>query len=157
MRFPSPEQVRIHWTMLDCLFDEVYLGQHDDTLHGPEMLEELIRYFACHDPRFNAVGLSWNRKGFIQYRMGDDYQDYYAAEAAIAVFLGLGIKSNAHATYLSLPTIYKRFDNILEARIWIRWRVQRMYGFDNKARDLWTGYPRNFPQITHQNNELLAI
>jgi hypothetical protein len=146
------QQIRFRWTMVDCLFDEVYLGRHDDTLHGPEMLEELFRYFACHDRRFKAVGLGWDRRGFMYY-------GHYIGEAAIAAFLGLGLTKGTpeRASQAALQIIYKPFADILEARVWLRWHVQKMYGYSSKPHDLWIGYPRNFPQITNETNELLSI
>lgn len=157
-----------HWDMVDCLFDEVYLGKHDDKLHGPEMIEELFRYFASHDPRFNAVGFSWNQRGFYQYTDADGIT--YGAEGAIAAFLGLERKGECHlpnkqgemiparmrAAQSAVNLIWRRFEDATMARVWLRWHVQKMHGYDNKQRDLWKGYPRDFPAIPQQNNELLS-
>lgn len=151
MNTPTP-LTRQHWDMVDCLFDEIFLGKHEDTLHGPEMLEELFRYFASHDPRFHRAGLTWNPKGCVEYT--DEHGQLYQAEGAIAAFLGLELKVGKEASYYSLRTIYKPFKDLIEARTWLRWHVQKMHGYDNKQRDLWTGYPRDFPNICNGINEL---
>lgn len=146
-----------HWDMVDCLFDEIYLGKHDDTLHSREPIEELFRYFASHDPRFHAVGLRWNIKGYLEYT--DPEGRTYRAEGAIAVFLGLGTKTvrgSVEASHLAINLIYKRFDTKVDARVWLRWHVQKLHGYDNKQRDLWKDYPRDFPSIASKNNELLS-
>lgn len=134
--------------MVDCLFDEVYLGQHEDTLHDKEVLEELFRYFASHDPRFNKVGLSWNPKGYVQYE--DGHGGLWVAETAIAVFLGLALNARGYPTVGSIDFIYRKFGNLVEARVWLRWHVQKMFGFTRKERDMWTDYPRVFPTITNE-------
>ena len=140
--------VRSHWGMVDCLFDEIFLDKHEDTLHEKEVLEELFRYFASHDPRFHAAGLCWNQRGYVEYRAGGTC---YKAEGAIAAFLGLPVNRFGDATGNALNVIYRQFASLLEARIWLRWHVQKMYGFDRKERDLWTGYPREFPVVTEEN------
>lgn len=142
--------IRAHWAMLDCLFDEIFLGQHSDTLHEKEMLEELFRYFASHDPRFNAVGLVWNAKGYVEYRG-------YRAEGAIAAFLGLPTTARGDATHVAIKAIYKVFTSLLDFRIWLRWHVQKMYGYDRMDRDLWADYPRDFPDITSEISDLEKI
>lgn len=144
-----------HWDMVDCLLDEIYLGQHDDKLHGPEMIEEMFRYFASHDARFNAVGFRWNQRGFMAYANGK-YE--WRGEAAIAAFLGLsmtempssyrGIGPNPQrATSEALRLIYKRFTDQVQAREWMRWHVQKLHGYTCKAVDMWLNYPRRFPVI----------
>lgn len=153
-----------HWDMVDCLFDEVYLGKHDDRLHGHELIEELFRYFASHDERFHAAGFSWNLQGYYQYV--DEEGLTYMAEGAIAAFLGLERKGEAflpnhqgvlistrvRAAQSAINLIWKRFEDSTQARVWLRWHVQKMHGYDNKQRDLWKEYPREFPQIPNQNN-----
>lgn len=142
----TPE-IRTHWAMLECLNDETYLGLHGDTLHDKEMIEELFRYFASHDPRFNAVGLTWNPKGYVEYRG-------HRAEGAMAAFLGLPLTARGDAAHQALNILYKSFDSKLDFRVWLRWHVQKLHGYTNKTRDLWTDYPRVFPQITNETNHL---
>ncbi|QBJ04455.1 hypothetical protein HOV23_gp118 [Pseudomonas phage Lana] len=146
----ATSEIRAHWAMVECLFDEIYLGQHGDTLHEREMIEELFRYFAGHDPRFHAAGLRWNPKGYIEYRG-------CKAEGAIALFLGLPTTPRGDATHQAVNTLYKTFETTLDFRVWLRWHVQKMYGFTDKRRDLWTDYPRVFPSIVNETNHLEKV
>jgi len=139
--------IRDHWGMVDCLFDEVYLGRHGDTLHSHEMLEELFRYFASHDPRFHKAGLHWNHRGFVEY-------GGFKAEGAIAAFLGLPLTSRGDASFAALAKIYRHFRDKEEARTWIRWEAQKLYGYTRKDQELWKDYPRDFPEIVNHINEL---
>lgn len=147
--------IRSHWEMVECLFDEIYLGKHDDTLHSHEMLEELFRYFASHDPRFHEAGLMWNLRGYIEYIDGSGNR--FLAEAAIAAFLGLELKTSRGvpaANHAALRMIYRPFKDLLDGREWVRWHVQKMHGYSCKQRELWRGYPRDFPRISNQNKQL---
>lgn len=141
-----------HWDMIDCLMDEIFLGKHDDILHGPEMLYELFRYFVSHDERFHAAGFRRNEKGHMEYT--DREGNVFLAEGAIAAFLGLKTKRKGEASYYCLPLIYRPFSDMVEARAWLRWHVQALHGFKIYKRDLWREYPRNFPDISNYTNEL---
>lgn len=166
----SVSLLRSHWEMTDCLADEIFLHRHEDTLHGREFLYEMFIFYASHDPRFHAVGWSRHAKGYMMYT--DPIGRVYAAEAAIAAFLGLGMKTERviinhegkrivylyRAAGTALRIIFRQFEDIVAFHGWLRWHVQKQRGFTNKGRELDIGYPkggpRQFPDTLKLINEL---
>lgn len=130
-----------HLKMLDCLLDEVYLGTWPygvEELHDKDVIASLFAYYVANDPRFP---IKRGPRGYLVY-------EGFAAEDAIAAFLGLDVSPRyKHATPRSLRFIYRSFDDLAQAREWLRWQCQKLEGFTHKRDDLWTGYPREFPRI----------
>lgn len=162
--------LKAHWEMADCLTDEIFLGDPENTLYGKDFLYELFLYHASHDPRFHAVGWSRHHKGYMVYT--DPVGCEYFAEAAIAAFLGLGMKSERviindqgkrfvyqdKASGTALRSIFRPFSDILAFHSWMRWHVQKMRGYTIRYRELDAGYPvagpRKFPEVVNLINEL---
>lgn len=166
----KPELLRSHWEMTDCLCDEIFLGRHEDTLHGKEFLYEMFLFYASHDPRFHAVGWSRHAKGYMMYTDPDGRE--YRAEAAIAAFLGLPMKTEqviinhrgkrivylAWAAGAALSMIFRQHADIADFHDWLRWHVQKQRGYTHKGRELDHGYPtggpRKFPDTLRIINDL---
>ena len=149
--------IRTHWEMIDCLYDEVFLGKIAGGIHNREALDELFRFYVCYDERFNAIGFTRHPKGYMQYTNPEGKT--YRAEAAVSAFLGLDVKSIAQtfmANQSALRVIYRGFEDPVACRVWLRWHVQKMFGYSNKTRDLWKEYPRVFPDIQIEINYINA-